>query len=175
MCKEHRNSAQCAWLFCHAHLIGETSIKLEYGIQIYFSILSLVLVVSGATFFESLEPFLAAFTGGLALGVFLVVFFVALFAFTMDLRCCLSRSSRNNSSWLGLSTSIQGSAWDQTIARPLMPMRSQTRITASSRVNRLVKSARSVPRPIMLACRNGLLRLPMNCSHISKCSVALRK
>ena len=29
MCKKDCNSAQCAWLFSHAHLIGETGIELE--------------------------------------------------------------------------------------------------------------------------------------------------
>jgi hypothetical protein len=29
MRKEGCNSAQCAWLFGHAHLIGETSIEFE--------------------------------------------------------------------------------------------------------------------------------------------------
>ena len=33
MSKEDCDSAQCAWLFRHAHLIGKTSIEFEYGIQ----------------------------------------------------------------------------------------------------------------------------------------------
>src|SRR6266498_1735718 len=98
MCEEDRNSAQCAWLFCHAHLTGETSIKLKHRIQIYFSVLSLVLAVSGAAFFPSLEPLLPAFAAGVDLVVFWVALFAALFTFAIDLRCCLSRSSRSSSS-----------------------------------------------------------------------------
>src|SRR6266508_6485121 len=42
MRKKDGNSEQCAWLFCHAHLTGETSIEIKNGVQIYFSALSLV-------------------------------------------------------------------------------------------------------------------------------------
>src|SRR5688572_14414913 len=98
MCEKDRNSAQCAWLFSHAHLTGKTSIELKDGIQIYFSVLSFVLVASGATFLELLAPFLTGFATGLPFVGFLVVFLTMFLAFGSDLRCCFSRSSRNNSS-----------------------------------------------------------------------------
>src|ERR1043165_9695048 len=123
MCEKDRNSAQCAWLFSHAHLIRKTSIKFKNGIHIYFSALSFVLAGTGAAFFASPELFRVVFAAGLDFVVFLGDLLSALFVFANSLRCCWARSSRNNSSWLGLSTSMQGSAWGQTIARPLMPMR----------------------------------------------------
>src|SRR3990167_5452071 len=98
MRKEDGNSAQCAWLFGHAHLTGETSIEFKYGIQIYFSALSLVLDASiVAAFLALLAPFLTltAFAAVSVLAVFLIVFFAALFALATDLRCCFARSARN--------------------------------------------------------------------------------
>src|SRR5258705_8264333 len=37
MGEKNRNNAQCAWLFGHAHLTGETSIEIKYRVQSYFS------------------------------------------------------------------------------------------------------------------------------------------
>lgn len=98
MGEKDRNSAQCAWLFGHAHLTGETYVEFKYGIQIYFSALSFVLVVNGVAFFEA-PDLLTVFATGLDFAGFLVVvvFFAALFALGVDLRCCLARSMRNNS------------------------------------------------------------------------------
>src|SRR6266508_4077912 len=104
MCKKGRNSAQCAWLFCHAHLTGETSIEIKDGVQIYFSTLSLVFAAIAISFFGRLVLFLTVFATGLDLAIFFVGFLTTRFGFATDCFCCLARSSRNNSSWLGLST-----------------------------------------------------------------------
>ena len=97
MCKKDGNSAQCAWLFGHAHLTGETCIKFEYGFQIYFPALSFVLVAVVETFFADVDPFLTVLTAGFEAVGFLVVFFVDAFTLAADLRC-LARSARSNSS-----------------------------------------------------------------------------
>ena len=98
MGEDDRNSAQCAWLFCHAHLTGETCIKFEYGIQIYFPALVFVFAAGDEDFFTLADPFLTVFTTGLALAAVLVVFFATLFALAGDLRGRFSRSARSNSS-----------------------------------------------------------------------------
>src|SRR5512139_1302159 len=100
MGEEDCNSAQCAWLFGHAHLTGETHIEFKYGIQIHFPALSFVRAATVETFFVPRDPFLTGFVTGLDFAGFLVVvvFFTALLALGADLRCCLARSSRNNSS-----------------------------------------------------------------------------
>ena len=96
--EEDGNSAQCAWLFRHAHLSGETYIEFEYGIQIYFPALRFVLVATAEAFFVPLDPFLTALTAGLDLTSFLAGFFTMLFAFNANLRCCFARSARSSSS-----------------------------------------------------------------------------
>ncbi len=110
MGKKHSNSAQCAWLFGHAHLTGEASIEIQDRVQIYFSTLSLALAAVATSFFARPVVFLTAFVAGLGAAVFLVVFFTTRFGFIAACSCCFTRSSRNNSSWLGLSISMQGSA-----------------------------------------------------------------
>src|SRR6185295_14998364 len=99
MCKKYSNSAQCAWLFGHAHLTGEASIKIKYGVQIYFSALSLVFATSATSFFARVVVFLTALAIGLAFVVFLTGLFTARFVFPANSFCCLARSSRTNSSW----------------------------------------------------------------------------
>src|SRR5512132_3548559 len=99
MCKKHGNSAQCAWLFCHAHLTGETSIEFKDGVQIYFSTLSLVLAATAISFFARLVVFLTVFVAGLEGVVFFaVVFLTTRFGFAAACSCCFARSSRNSSS-----------------------------------------------------------------------------
>ena len=80
MGEKDRDSAQCAWLFGHAHLTGETHIEFKYGIQIHFPALSLVLAATGEAFFVPRDPFLTGFAAGLDTVVFLTVLFTVLFA-----------------------------------------------------------------------------------------------
>src|SRR5512138_2750142 len=109
MRKKDRNSAQCAWLFCHAHLSGETSVEFEDRVQTCFSSSLVLDVLEVVGFFVVVVLFLvfAVFAAGFDLTVFGVDFRAVLFGFPADWRCCFSRSSRSSSSWLGLSISMQ--------------------------------------------------------------------
>src|SRR5215210_5887953 len=107
MGKKDRHSAQCAWLFGHAHLTGKACIEFKDRIQLSFSSLGLALDTFNAEdFFEPFVLFLTtvAFDAVFDFAV-RVVFFTVRFGFTEDQLCCSTRSARTNSSWLGLSTS----------------------------------------------------------------------
>src|SRR5512133_99845 len=99
MSEEDRYSAQCAWLFCHAHLFGELCVQCDEGAKIHFSssaldALNLVLVVFAVdVFFAAAGFFLVVFAGLTSLAARRA----AAFAFASDLRCCFARSSRNSS------------------------------------------------------------------------------
>src|SRR5204863_2591769 len=99
MSKEGGKSAQCAWLFSHAHLIGKSCVQCDDGAKIHFSssafdALSLVLVVFAAeVFFGVAAFFLTVFAGFTSLARR-----AAAFTFASDLRCCFARSVRSNSS-----------------------------------------------------------------------------
>src|SRR5215216_6175359 len=101
MGEEGRNSAQCAWLFRHAHLIGEFSIQFDDGEEIHFGSSALedafslsFVVFSAADFFPAAGFFLTVFAGFASLERR-----AAAFAFASILRCCFARSSRKSSSW----------------------------------------------------------------------------
>src|SRR3990172_2542428 len=175
MRKNDRHSAQCAWLFSHAHLIGESGIPFKDRTQVHLR-RSLAPVLDFVRAALRAAPFLTAL--GFFFVIFveftLLIFFAEALCFAEAFRKSFSRSARRSSSWCGLSTSMQGSAKGHMIARPLMPMRSETIDTNSSREILRVNTLKKVPNPMMLACFKGLLRLPINCSHISRCSVAMR-
>src|SRR5215218_2713227 len=111
MSEEGRKSAQCAWLFCHAHLIGELCIQFNDGLKIHFGssaledAFSLTFVLLVVVFFTVAAFFLPVLAGFVSLERR-----AAALAFASILRCCLARSSRRSSSWWGLSTSMHGSA-----------------------------------------------------------------
>src|ERR1051325_1891362 len=99
MGEEDRYSAQCAWLFCHAHLTGEACVECNDGAKIHYSsstleaLILLFVVLAGEVFLAAVVFFLTGFAD-------LPSFArrAAALAFASDLRCCLARSSRNNSS-----------------------------------------------------------------------------
>src|SRR6185436_4210544 len=111
MRKEDGNSAQCAWLFSHAHLIGKPCIQIKDGERFHLRNLAFDLS-SVFTVFAFALPVVVAFA-----------FLALAFSFFIAMFCCFSRSARSSSSWCGLSTSMQGSAYGQTMARPLIPTR----------------------------------------------------
>src|SRR3970040_288126 len=89
MRKEHRNSAQCAWLFSHAHLIGKPGIQIKDWERCH--LLRNLTLVSGCVLAASIlltsltafVLFVFRFARGFA-------FFVSGFAlFTTGLRCRL--------------------------------------------------------------------------------------
>src|SRR5215207_2824626 len=100
MGKEYGNSAQCAWLFSHAHLLGDLGIQFDDGTQVHFLSLvfdcglSLVFTAFKAdTFFTAFGFFFTVFAGFAAL-----LFREAALVLATDLRCCLARSVRSSSS-----------------------------------------------------------------------------
>src|SRR5215208_572609 len=100
MSKENCYSAQCAWLFGHAHLIGESSVAFDNRAKIHTLSFALedgfsfgFTVFAAVSFFALVDFFFAVFS----------VFAVfarrdAAFALASDLRCCFARSVRRSSS-----------------------------------------------------------------------------